>query len=177
MSDAINNPVNRAKRETNTGDMKVGQRDDILISGTGPVHRQAETIVRLEDALHPEYADALAFDQEPVAIRLEPTGQENAPMQIQCHVNGRPAELLINGKWVPYGWIPVGKVVVTKRMYVEVLARAKPEAIKTDVHEIMGQDPMNMIRRTQSTRCPLSIIKDNNPRGAEWLTRIIAEAA
>lgn len=175
--DAINQPTRRARREANTGDMEIGQKADILLTGTGPIHREPDEITPLDDALHKDYADALQFDQEPVAIRLDHSGQENAPLQIPCFVNGRPAELLINGKWLPIGWIPVGQVVVTKRMYVEVLARAKPDSINTDVMEIPGQDPINRIKRKTSTRCPLSIVKDNNPLGLEWITRIMAEAA
>ena len=173
--DAKNATMSRGRRELNTGDMEVGQRPDILLTGTGPINRMPEEILRLDTPLHDDYAKALDFMEEPVAIRLEPTGQENAPTQISCYVNGRPAELLINGKWLPIGWIPVGMVVVTRRKYVEVLARAKPDAVNTDVIELPGQDPINRIRRTTSTRAPLSIIKDNNPLGPEWLTRIIAE--
>lgn len=173
--DAKNATVSRGKRELNTGDMEVGQRPDILLTGTGPISRAAEEIEALDQPLHSDYAQALLFMEEPVAIRLEPTGQENAPRQIACYVNGRPAELLINGKWLPFGWIPVGQIVVTRRKYVEVLARAKPDTVRTEVVEIPGQDPMNLVKRNTSTRCPLSIIKDNNPLGAEWITRIIAE--
>lgn len=173
--EAKNATTSRGRRELNTGDMEVGQRPDILLTGTGPIQRIPEEIIPVDTPLHDDYAKALEFMEEPVAIRLEPSGQNNAPRQVPCYVNGKAAELLINGRWAPIGWIPVGQVVVTRRKYVEVLARAKPDSVLTEVIEAPGQDPMNNIKRSTSVRCPLSVIKDNNPIGAEWLTRIIAE--
>ena len=171
---------NRRTHELNTQDISVGQRPDIAISTTEAFNRDDidSAIPYLDNGgRHDDYAEALRFAEEPMTIRLERSSEKNAASSEQVAVNGKGIELLIGGAWVSTGWIPVGQVVITKRKYVEVIARSKPESVSTDVMEKEGEDPVNRIRRYSSQKNPFSVIKDDNPRGAQWLTSILQEAA
>ena len=71
------------------------------------------------------------------------------------------------------GWLPVGEVITTKRKYAEVLILSKHMTVDTTVRTNPGKDPENIMRRSVSSRCPVSIIRDENPKGMEWVTRLM----
>lgn len=171
--DAINNPVKRQyNREKNTEDMKVGQRDSVNLD----LPRESEDIVSLETIAEQDYIDELAFMEETVMIRINKSSEKFAPNVVDCWANGRGAEQFINGKWAVCGWLPVNTVVTTKRKYVEVLARSKQESIQTRVVKHEDREE-NHADRFTNLKYPFSVISDKSPRGAEWLTRILSEAA
>jgi hypothetical protein len=172
--DAINNPTRRATREINTGDMKVGQKPNIVLPDEGPLDIQAESIAAVLDGNEHYYSD-LAFNEEPMTIRVEKSADKFAPKTVDCWVNGKGVEVFLNGQWKSLGWLPVGVPVVTRRKYVEVLARAKPDTIQTEVEDAMVAQPRNEIARNTSTKYPFSVIEDKNPRGAAWLSKILME--
>jgi len=152
----------------NTGDIPIPQKavietradldDEIVIA---PAHLQSD------------YQAALAEAEEPVTIRIERSGEKFAPRSIECWVNGKGAEVLINGRWVEVTWVPVGQPVTLKRKYVEVLARSCVETVETNILERDGDDPRNLISRSTSSRAPLSVIEDKNPNSAQWLRNLM----
>jgi hypothetical protein len=81
--------------------------------------------------------------------------------------------VLNNGQWLEIEWLPIGVPLTTKRKYVEVLARSKPDAITTVHDDANVERPRNTVRRRTSAQYPLSVIQDPNPRGHEWLSRIM----
>jgi hypothetical protein len=171
MSDAINHPTRRARRETHTGDMQIGQKDDIDLSLDSLVIH-GESLKNLAD--DKELLADLAFMEEPMTIRIEENTRSDFPeTHVPVMVNGRGAEVFQNGQWLPIGWLPIGIPLTTKRKYVEVLARAKPDAIQTVHDDANVERPRNTVRRRTSAAYPLSIIQDNNQRGHEWLSRIM----
>lgn len=170
--DAINNPVKRRAREVNTGDLDIGQRPEINLES---YERGSEVILPIDSPDGAEYVAQLAFMEEPMTIRIERSSEKFAPKVVDCWVNGRGAELFVNGKWLVCGWLPVGEPIITRRKYVEVLARAKPDSIQTEVTERDGEDPQNTLQRYTSSKYPFSVLQDKNPRGMEWLTRILQE--
>jgi len=161
-------PVRSAPRELHTGDIKVEQhppiedRDDL-----------DNVVVAPSQVLDKDYAAQLAFNEEPVTIRIEPSSEKFAPKVVDCWCNGKGAEIVINGKWVSTGALPVGRVVTTKRKYVEILARSKIDSIQTRHDSSEAERPANYIDRFTSSRAPFSVIEDKNPRGAEWLTKLV----
>ena len=166
-----------ARPEVHTGDMKIEQQPRIRLPNEGPLDRESEILIAGEDSAEKDHMALLAFYEEPVAIRIEPSAEKFAPKVVDCWVNGKGAEQLIGDKWVAFGWLPVGVPVVTKRKYVEVLARAKMDNVQTNVIERDGEDPQNVIDRFTSQRNPFSILRDDNPKGHEWLLNIMRLAA
>lgn len=178
MSEAINRPVLRRTRGASEADeFALGQSPDIILPATGPVSREPESIIPVEggNSATDKLAD-LAFMEEPMTIYLEPSGEEDATQFAQVAVNGKPAEVFNHeqNRWVSQGFLPIGVELTTKRKYVEVLARSKPQRIKTKVDDPRG-DPRNIISRFTHSRYPFSVIEDRNPKGRAWLSKIKAE--
>lgn len=152
----------------NSDDIKIEQKPSI---SDDPAQYSGD-IVKAEQVLAKEYADELAFNEEPVTIRLEPTAEKNAPASFPIWVNGRGCEVLINGKWLEMTYIPVGRIVTTKRKYVEVIIRAKIDTLMTEVSEPESEHPDNKVKRFTSAVHSFSIIEDKNPAGIAWLTEL-----
>jgi hypothetical protein len=175
--DAVNNPVKRQyqRKEVSTADMDIGQRPNVDLEDLVNFIRGESIVDNVgEKPLLPEYADALAFMEEPVTIRIEENSRSDFPeTHVPVAVNGKEAEVLQNGQWLAIGWLPVGVPLTTKRKYVEVLARAKPDAIRTVHDDANVERPRNTVQRRTSSSYPLSVIRDDNPRGHEWLSRIM----
>lgn len=164
-----------ARKEVHTGDMAIGQKDDLDISiGQQILHGEEVPNIAHEAELMKSHQQALAFMEDPVTIRIESNARtENPETHAQVKVNGKGAEVLSNGKWIEIEWLPIGIELTTKRKYVEVLARAKPDSIRTVHDDATVERPINTVRRTTSAQYPLAVLEDRNPRGREWLSRIM----
>lgn len=139
----------------------------------GDTNERESVIVKADKSVDKNYLDMLAFMEEPVTIRLEPSAEKNAPAWFPASVNGEGAEVLQpNGTWVHMreGYLPVGRSVTTKRKYVEVLLRAKIDTI--NIEGTTGYDvdrgTANAIRRMTTPVHGISIIEDRNPRSPAW---------
>ena len=170
--DAINTPIRRARKETHSDDLPIEQRDNIDMSGEEINH---ENIVLASAPLTTDYGRTLAFMEEPVTIRIEKSAEKYAPIVIDCWINGRGAEVFLNGQWLVLGYLPVGREIITKRKYLEVLARSKVDNINTDVGSIYDENPRNTIEISTSSKAPFSVLEDKNPLGREWLGRLMRE--
>lgn len=152
-----------------SSDIKIEQKADI---GDDVLEREPE-IVLVDKMPDKEYADALAFAEEPVKIRLEPSSEKNAATSFPVWVNGKPAEIFQNGKWREIGYLPVGQIITVKRKVVEIIARAKIDTIDTEVKDQDSERPNNAIKRRTSAVHSFSVLGDTNPIGAAWLTELI----
>ena len=146
---------------------KVEQKPPIVDPST-----YAGDIVVGEKIGNADYLDELAFMEEAVTIRLEPSSDKNAAGAFPIWVNGKPAEVHQNGRWDEIGYLPVGRVLVVKRKVLEVIIRAKVDAIQTKIIDDNGERPNNIINRFTSPVHSFSIIEDKNPRGAAWVSEI-----
>lgn len=165
-----------AKKELHTGDMTIQQKDSIVMPGLDEAfERDAEIVAVDEKALHKDYVDALAFAEEPIMIRIEPSNEKFAPKVVDCWVQGRGAEVfdVQQKRWYFLGALPVGHPIVTRRKYVEVLARSKQDSVRTEVIGPESERPENVVHRHTSQRATFSVIHDRNPKGAEWLSRLL----
>lgn len=169
--EAVNAPVRRAKPEVSNAEFPLGQKPPINLDD-GP---QNQIIQSLESPLTDDYAQNLAFAEEPIEILIHPGREQNAPIVYDVWVNGKGAEVFVAGKWHVFNCLPVGKNVITKRKYVEVLARSKVDTIATDVDDATKENPGNRINRVTSSTAIFSVIGDNNPRGREWLRTLMAQ--
>ena len=109
------------------------------------------------------YIDELAFMEEKITIRLEPSADRYSPKFIDVAVNGRVE------------WLEVGTPIKVARKYIEVLARAKSDTFITIAPNTNDENPVNMISRYTSQKYPFSVIKDPNPRGYQWLTTVLSQ--
>lgn len=160
----------------NSADIKIEQKPDIIKaahdSSAGIGRDDNGEIVIADKPFDMDYLDELAFNEEPITIRLEPTAEKNAPTSFPIWVNGKGCEIFVNGKWYEQAYIPVGKVITTKRKYVEVIIRAKLDTVHTEVSEPDSENPNNVVRRFTSAVHSFSIIEDRNPKGVAWLTEL-----
>lgn len=111
-----------------------------------------------------DYLAQLAFMEEKVMVTVhESTNKNDDPMPMVA-VNG------VNQYFVR------GQNQLVKRKFVEVLARAKPEAVMTDVQvQGLGAEPINRVLRNRAHKFPFSVIEDRNPRGGAWLSALLRE--
>ena len=150
--------------ELHTGDLSVGQAPDLILPDLNTkLAREPEAIVAVDSPMENDHMKELAFMEEPVTIRLERSNEKFAPELVDVYVNGRVE------------WIPVGRPYTVARKYVEVLLRAKADNVQTIAGKVGDENPENRITRFTSSKYPFSVIQDNSPRGAAWMTRIQAE--
>ena len=125
--------------------------------------RDNEEIIVESNGLDMVYFDELAFMEEKITIRLEPSADRYSPRFVDVAVNGR------------IEWLEVGKPIQVARKYIEVLARAKSDTFITIAPNTNDENPVNMISRNTSQKYPFSVIKDPNPRGYQWLTTVLSQ--
>ena len=109
-----------------------------------------------------DLAEAEKFMNEIVVIRIQKTTDKNAANHVPLSVNGLTHPVV---RGIP---TPV------KRKFVEVLARMKESSYDQHFPNPAELDRYEMIE-TEALAYPFEIIRDDNPRGFEWLQRILAE--
>lgn len=160
-----------ARREIHSEDIKIEQKSS-LIGNDVTSHDGEIVIAQNVDPKDTEYQAKLDFNEEPVTIRIEPSSAPHAPNAYPIWVNGKGAEVLVNGKWMEFIYLPVNQELVIKRKYLAVMVTTKTDTVHTRVQEPDGQDPTNRIDRLTSAVHTFSIIHDPNPRGPEWLREL-----
>jgi hypothetical protein len=130
--------------------------------------RRPEVIVTTDAVITDDYAAALAFMEEPVDILLHRGREKHAPTMYDFSIDGRAI------------WIRVDTPTTIKRKYLEIIARAQPFDVETEVDKNEGKGDnapvLNNIRRHQSSRYPFTVVKDSNPRGPAWLAQVMRES-
>jgi hypothetical protein len=129
-------------------------------------------IILTDRAINQDYLDELAFMEEAVTIRLEPSSDKNAAMAFPVWCNGKKAEVFQGGRWIEIGYLPVGVVMVVKRKVLEIIIRAKTDRVETKILDESGERPNNVISRFTSPVHSFSIIEDQNPRGPSWVAEL-----
>jgi hypothetical protein len=173
VAQAKNTPVFAPPKELSTADLPVGQAPE------ADFEHRSEIILPVDKPLQNDYLAGLAFGEEPITIRIDPSDQENSPRVVDCWVNGKGAEVMdpATGKWLELNCLPIGGVIITKRKYVEVLARSKVDRVATRQETPNPQENQDGYKLQRSThrKAVFSVIHDPNPKGAAWLTQIMAE--
>jgi len=156
---------------------KIPQPSRVTMPELNESFESPRTIVTPQDAaLNKAYLDELAMGEDPVTFRIEPMSGDYAPKVVDCWVNGKGAEMLQGGRWIEYGAFPVGYSIITKRKYLEVLARSRKMALRTRVEGEHSERPVNHLDRTVSRTAAFSIEEDKNPKGIEWARRMMSVA-
>ena len=176
MTDAINAPVRR-RRTMDVSNDQIAQPPSIDLGLEQEPNRGDDIQVLEAKHLEREYADRLAMDNDPITILIQPSSTENPELTVPVWVQGEGAEVFVNGKWMKLGFLPIGGEVITKRKYVEVLARSRTDRVTSQeetAHPDVGRDGFKVQRRSQRKNM-FSVLEDKNPKGREWLNRIHAE--
>ena len=177
--------MDASRREVHSTDFQIGNhspitdktaREDVGREKSNG-HRLFGTRLKYRDDLvlldgievTPEYIEELAFYEDPVTIIINPSTHKNAASIFENWCNGTRAEMLINGKWVPIGELPVGKPITIKRKVVEQIIRARVMNVQTIHEEPPTPSPRNEILRTASHVHSFSVLKDASPKSQEWL--------
>lgn len=174
---AKNTPVFAPTPEVNSADLPMAQAPALDQSA---MEDRGEVVVPVAGSLAKDYAAALAFNEDPLTIRIERGPEEHAPLVVDCWVNGEGAEVFnpSTGKWVKMSCLPIGGVITTKRKYVEVLARSRVDRYhgkQTNQNPAENEDGWK-IRPSTSQSHSFSVIHDPaGAKGVEWLTRLYAE--
>lgn len=155
--------------------VKIEQKAPIIDDGTKkkPFKDRESEVIETETPLNKDYLDALAFGEEPVMIILNPSTDKNAPSAFPVWVNGKGAEVYQQGRWDEIGYLPIGKPLIIKRKVLEVIIRAKLDAVTTVHDDATVERPVNRINRATSAVHSFSILEDKNPKGAAWAREMI----
>lgn len=108
-------------------------------------------------------AEAEAFMNEPLVIRVHTTNDKNAPPSVFVGLNGEG------------GWIPRGVKVRLRRKFVERLAQSQSASFSTQQKADPHADEGMEIKRTSGQEYPFEVLHDPNPKGRAWLARITRE--
>lgn len=144
----------------------VGQQSGLDMPMTGPLANMArpdhEIIVADGPSLG-DYAEQLAFNEEPVRVVVHESTDPNAEPLVDLYCNGVPQRLFR------------GQEQVVKRKYVEILALARQTSITTHT-ATNGDNTVNRINKHSAVRYPFSVLEDRNPKGSAWLKKLMASA-
>lgn len=153
------------QRELHTSDIRGRAKPQINLDMTIDEIRDNEKVIIETESLTIEdsYLNELAFMEEILTIRIEPSADRYSPKFIDVAVNGDTQ------------WLPVGEAVKVKRKYVEVLARSKSDTFITVAPSTSDENPVNLLSRNTSQKYPFSVIKDTNPAGYNWLTKVLSQ--
>lgn len=158
-----------ARQEFHSDTLKVEQKAPVT---DDPSQYDGEIVVGEKIGGNTAFLEELAFMDEPVTIRIEPSADKNAAGAFPVWVNGKGAEVFEMGRWNEIGYLPVGQVITVKRKVLEVIIRAKTDNIQTVINEMDSERPRNVIQRFTSPVHSFSIIEDRNPRGPAWVTEL-----
>src|SRR5947209_8044408 len=167
------------KKELDSRSVKTDQKPVSKLPSLNTPYVPENEVVIHEGPLTQDYAEALAFAEEPLKVLIHQSAdveKAGANCTDYVAVNGVPAEILFtkNG-WVPVGYLPKGISFITKRKYVERMALAKQDNIRTNVIERDNEDPQNFLERITTSVLSFSVLEDQNPKGQEWLTALIRQ--
>jgi len=161
-SDAKNNPVARQFVQPEVSNTDLPKRT--LEALTDDPSADRSEILIADASAAGDYAAELAFMEEKVTILLHRGREKNAPTAEMVGVNG------------VIKWLPVDTPIKIERKFVENLARAQPINVNTRSGESSGDDlTFNHVDRSLSSLVSFSVLDDPNPRGREWLTRVMRE--
>lgn len=155
-------------REFHSDKLKIDQLPPIVGED-----RPVGEVILADETIRQEYLEELAFMEEPVTIRIEPGTDRFAANWVSVWVNGRGAEVLVDGKWREWKHLPTAEILTTKRKYLEVIIRAKLTTIATpDKDEQAYVAVGNRILRPTTPSVSFSVLEDRNPRGTAWMTEL-----
>lgn len=165
-NDAKNHAVIR-QHTIDTQDQETGQSNARLMKSTGDASDALESTIFLSNTDRPvdmEKLAILAFMEEMITIRMATTTDKNAAQVFDLQVNSQ------------YAFFRRGETKTLKRYFVDRLCRLK-QTIYTQ-KEVINSEGIKDILNVPHTALlyDFSVVRDDNPRGADWLAHVQAEA-
>ena len=152
-------------RNIEAAEHQIGQDHPRDMPSTGPAHIEDAFIEPVDGPNWEEKAAELAFLEEPVEVLVHESTDPNAEPIVETWCNGRSQFFMR------------GQPQVVKRKFVGILARAKRTSYTQQRYkDAEGNDAIRNVPHT-ALRYPFSVTADRNPRGADWLRKVLAEAA
>ena len=165
-TDAKHNPV-IMQHSIDTQDQETGQGNERLMKSHGPASESLEAqslVISSDRPVDMEKVAMLAFMEEPMTIRMATTTDKNAAQVFELQVNSK------------YEFFRRGETKTLKRYFVDRLCRLK-QTIYTQ-KEVINAEGIKDILNIPHTALlyDFSVVRDDNPRGADWLAHVQAEA-
>jgi hypothetical protein len=131
-----------------------GMEQDADVPEVEPVHYASQAKI-----------ERMKFMNEMVEIMVHESEDPQTPPLFQIGVNA-----------IRSMWMMRGMPTVVRRCFVEVLARAK----ETKIRQIWETDPgTGYVTQKDIPRAvrkyPFSVLRDDNPKGRDWLRQILAQ--
>lgn len=154
----------RAKKQEVDSREFSGQTRQAVPAAEGTLGFDTEPIQVVDGPKAMDMATALAHAEDKLVIVIMSSGDtKNEENPVYVGVNGRGCYIWRNQE------------TIVPRKYVERLLRAQSDSISQDVTAREEKD-FNKLNITPAQRYPVTIRKDPDPNGAEWLRQIVQQA-
>ena len=155
------------KMKIEAAEQTLAQPKALDMPTTGPLagmtRTDQEIVIMDETPTMDDYAKELAFMEEIVEVMVHESQEENPDLIVDLYCNGVPQRFI---RGVP---------IKVKRKYVEILANARTERMKTNVVR-EGDNVYNRVNKHTALRYPFQM-QDPNPRGQAWLKGLLAKGS
>ena len=152
--------------KTDSNDLNTTQKSHIDMPADGIIDRSAlreDGIDVAPAAGLSDYARELAFMEELVEVEVHESTDPNAEPIVDLYCNGVPQRFIR------------GQVQTVKRKFVQILAQTRPTSVTSSVRK-EGDQVFNRINKHSAMRYPFRVVRDDNPRGRDWLRNILQAA-
>lgn len=186
---SVKKNTNTRKKERSSEDVSLAQAPPITLPGLQDFADMTPDIIKVDGRdvhVSKDYLAELAFNDELVEIMIHPSSEaEVSPTTELVSVGGIWAEVLLDsrgqfcqskrdhGRMQPWGYLDRGVKFVTRRKYVEQLAKSRHTTVRTDVLNRQSERPDNQIRRVTNMKFPFQVFNDETPKAVDWLYRIL----
>lgn len=151
-----------AKKSIDSHDIDVVQGKPRDLPTTGDARLDASIIETADGPLNRAWAEEMQFMNEEIEVMVHESSDKNAEFIVEVWNDGRAQRFLR------------GQPVVVKRKYVEVLGGSKITTYRQEHYkDANGNDAIRNVPTT-SARYPFQVLRDANPRGADWLRKLMA---
>lgn len=146
-----------------TGDHQVGQDKPIDMPSTGPARLVGGEIEPTDRPIDKKWADEMQFNEDILVIRVHETTDKNSDPVPDVGVNGimqcfqRGVEQFVRRKFV------------AKLAQSKVTTYSQTKKVDSEGNEFYQQVPHTALKY------PFAIVSDPNPKGAAWLTSLLAQ--
>lgn len=164
-------PVTRRKVVAETQEMEVAPEATTAFTNDGERVDEIEIAVQGDLVNFKDKADRLAFLEEKLTIIINESSEKDAEKYVFCSVNGQGAG--------PGGvkWLPRNRELTIARKFVEVLAKARPVRYKSVDETLPNGELASRQVGSSSQKYPFTVISDPNPKGREWLSKLLMRRA
>jgi len=165
-NDAVNNPVASTGETDPMSQLPIGESNERVMRSTGDAATALDKLKLEQIAESPmdqEWHYMMRFNEEMITIKVATTTDLNAEQVFEINVNGR------------LEFFRRGETKTVKRYIVDHMLRMKET--RYTQREIMDEEGIRQIVNVPHTalKYDFSVIRDDNPRGNDWLKWTLAQ--